>query len=358
MKKLVISLVGIFSLLLPVASLLNHPQPAPVAAQQDNLEDVTLFLAFIPSVQFAPMYVAAERGYFAENGINIEFEYSFDEAAGVDRIALNNLQFGIISGEQVILGRGAEKPLVYVMEWYNRFPIGVVVPADSDIETPSDLANKNVSVPALQGASYIGILSLLESADLTERDLRLVPIGFSAPEAMCAERFDAAIVYVVNEPLTISACYDVRVIPVADYANLVSNGLVTNERTLENNPELVQGMVNALVQGIADTVEDPETAFEISLDYVDLPDDQLDTQRQVLLNSVELWQAEIIGQTDPEAWEITQDILLEADLLRNRLDDLEAAYTNAFIPEQTTADSGDMDTDADEPDSEDDITTE
>jgi NitT/TauT family transport system substrate-binding protein len=334
-KTLTLSIVA---LLLLVTILSVAPQPTPTAtAQDDDLRDVTLFLSFIPSVQFAPMYVALENDYFADNGINIEFEYSFDEAGGVDRIALNDLQFGIVSGEQVLLGRGVEKPLVYVMEWYNRFPVGVVVPADSDIETPADLDGRNVSIPALQGASYIGILSLLESADLTERDLQLVPIGFSAPEAMCAERFDAATVYVVNEPLTISQCYDVRVIPVADYANLVANGLVTNETTIENNPELVRGMVNALVQGIADTVADPETAFDISLNYVDLPDDQLETQRQVLLNSVELWQADIIGQTDPDAWEATQAILLDADLLRGEIDDLDAAYTNEFIPEQDTS---------------------
>lgn len=308
------------------------PQQTTVIAQDDELTDVTLFLSYIPSVQFAPLYVAAERGYFAENGINIEFENSFDEAGGVDRIALNDLQFGMISGEQVILGRGAEKPLVYVMAWYQGFPVGVVVPADSDIETPADLAGRALSLPGFQGASYIGLRALLDSADLGERDLQLVPVGFAAPEVMCERQVDAATVYIVNEPLTISQCYDVRVIAVSDYANIVANGLVTNERTLEENPELVAGMVNAITRGIADTIADPDAAFEISLPYADLPDDQIETQRQVLLNSIPLWEAEIIGMTDPEAWETTQQILLDADLLRDELDDLEAAYTNDFVP--------------------------
>ena len=100
---------------------------AGVSAQ----EEVTLFLSFIPSVQFAPIYVAIENGYFAEEGIEIELEHSFNEADGVDRIAVNNLQFGIISGEQVIVARGAGKPLVYVYEWFHDFPVGIVAPADS-----------------------------------------------------------------------------------------------------------------------------------------------------------------------------------------------------------------------------------
>lgn len=328
-------------LLVLIAVLVAWPSPShpSATAQDDDLTDVTLFLSYIPSVQFAPLYVAKERGYFAENGINLEFENSFDEAGGVDRLALNDLQFGIISGEQVILGRGAEKPLVYVMAWYHSFPLGVVVPADSDIETPEDLDGKSISLPAFQGASYIGIRALLDSADLTERDVQLVPIGFAAPEVMCERQVDAAVVYVANEPLTISQCYDVRVIAVSDYVTLVANGLVTNEETLAEHPELVAGMVDAIVRGIADTIADPEAAFDLSLPYAELPDDQVEIQRQVLLNSVELWRADVLGITDPAAWETTQQILLDAGLLRNELDDLEAAYTNEFVPEQPDMDT-------------------
>ncbi|PJF44083.1 MAG: hypothetical protein CUN55_05810 [Phototrophicales bacterium] len=318
--------------ILVILGIAPMPTAHNVQAQDDELTKVTLFLSYIPSVQFAPIYVAIERGYFAENGIEVEIEYNFDEANGVDRLAINDLQFGIISGEQVILARSAEKPLVYVMAWYQNFPVGVVVPADSDIETPEDLKGKMVSLPGFQGASYIGLRALLGSAELTERDLQLVPIGFSAPEVMCERQVDAATVYIANEPLTISQCYDVRVIPVSEYATLVSNGLVTNEETLESNPELVAGMVDALLRGIADTIEDPDAAFEIALPYADLPEDQIETQYQVLLNSVELWRADVLGWTSEEAWEATQQILLETELLREPLDDLSAAYTYEFLP--------------------------
>ncbi len=302
----------------------------------DDVSDegnITLFMSYIPSVQFAPVYVAYERGYFRDEGISIEFENSFNEADGVDRIAINNLQFGIISGEQVILARGAEKPLVYVMEWFHRFPVGVVVPADSDIDAPADLAGRTVSLPGFQGASYVGLRALLASADLDEDDLTLQEIGFAAPEFMCSRQVEAATVYIANEPLTINdQCYDVRVIEISDYANLVSNGLVTNEQTIRDNPELVRGMVRALWNGLVDTIADPEAAFELSLKHVDLPDDQMATQRQVLLNSVELWRSDNLGTTMPEAWERTQQILLDTTLLQASLSDLPAAYTNDFLP--------------------------
>ncbi len=346
MKHRFVSIILILFLvsLLPVFTVYGATtnNPSDQYNQSDDSEpiDVTLFLAFIPSVQFAPIYMALENGYFEEEGINVTLEYSFNEIDGVDRLALNDLQFGIISGEQVILARGAEKPLVYVMEWYHRFPVGIVVPDDSDIETLEDLEGKAVGLPGFFGASYIGLRALLDEADLDESDLFLQPIGFTAPELMCAEQVDAAVVYIANEPLTIANdCFDVRVIEVSDYANLISNGLVTNEETIEENPELVEGMVRAIVRGIEDTIEDPETAFDVSVENIeDLTEDQYETQRQVLINSIELWRSDNPGETNPEAWELTQEVLLSTELLEEPVDDLEAAYSNEFVPDMEAED--------------------
>lgn len=298
---------------------------------------VTLFLSFVPSVQFAPIYVATERGYFADEGIDVELENSFNEADGVERLANNDLQFGIISGEQVVLGRGQGLPLVYVMEWYHRFPVGIVSPAEAGITAPEDLAGHVVGVPGPYGASYIGLRALLAHAGLTEDDLaELRSIGFAAPEAICEGQVEAAVVYIANEPLTIEReCTPVNVIEVSDYTNLVANGLVTNEQTIRESPDLVRAMVRAIQRGIEDTVADPDAAFTLSVEkYVtDLPEDQYETQRQVLQNSIALWRSDDIGRTDPEAWTRTHDILLDTGLLAAPLDDLSAAYDMRFVGE-------------------------
>jgi len=293
MKKTVLSMILILVVtLIPLAG----------ASAQDET-DVTLFLSFIPTVQFAPVYVAIENGYFAEEGISLTPEHSFNEADGVDRIAVNDLQFGIISGEQVIVARGAGKPLVYVFEWYHDFPVAIVTPADSGIEEPADLADKKVGIPGPFGASYMGFTAFLAENDLSEDDLTLESIGFTAPESVCEGVVEAAVVYVANEPLTIEEnCFPVTVIRISDYANLVSNGLVTNEETIENNPDLVAGLVRALRRGVEFTLENPDDAFTISIEnYVlDLPEDEYETQRQVLENSLALWASDELGITNPE----------------------------------------------------------
>jgi len=129
----------------------------------------------------------------------------------------------------------------------------------------------------------------------------------------------------------------VDVIRVADYVQLAANGLITNETTLKNNPDLVQRMVQATLRGIADTLADPDQAFEICKSYVealaqaDAP--VLAVQRQVLEASLPLWQAETLGLADPLAWENMQAVLLDMGLLTQPLD-LSQAFTHQFIEQK------------------------
>jgi len=328
---LLVAVLAIVAVLLVIAYVFSSQ-----AGTSGGKTRVTLFLSYIPSVQFAPVYVAENRGYFADEGIDVRFE-SGNEADGVERIATNDLQFALVSGDQVLLARANQRPLVYIFEWYHNYPVGVASPVDLNITKPADLAGHVIGIPVLQGASYIGLRALLNAGGLSEADLgELRPIGYTAPQNICEHKVDAAVVYIVNEPLAIEQqCTKVNVIKVLDYATLVSNGMVTNEKTIRDHPNLVRGMTRALQRGLADTLADPDAAFQISVkNYVtDLQQDQYDTQHQVLLNSLELWRSDRLGQTSPAAWEATQEILLETKLLAQPLDDLSACYNMNFLPQ-------------------------
>jgi NitT/TauT family transport system substrate-binding protein len=329
--------VAVFIVIVGLVAALVYLARDSASEIEAGLRPVTLFMSYVPSVQFAPVYVAHQRGYFADEGIDVIFEHSLNEADGIDRLAVNDLSFGLASGEQVLLARASGRPLVYVFEWYERFPVGIAAPVDLGITRPEDLAGRVVGIPGLYGASYIGLRALLDAAGLTEADLgELRAIGFTAPENICERQIDAAVIYIVNEPIAIEdQCTPVDVIEVSDYASLVANGLLTNEQTIRDDPALVAGMVRALRRGLEDTLADPDAAFTISVEnYVtDLQPEQYDTQRQVLLNSLELWRSDALGVTDPAAWEQTQQVLIDAGLMAGPLDDLSAAYDLRFAQE-------------------------
>ncbi len=304
------------------------PQGVPDAP----LAKVKLPLGYIPNIQFAPLYVAVEKGYFAEAGVEVEFDYSFETDA-VALVGADELQFAVVSGEQVLLARAQGLPVVYVAAWYQQYPVAVVSKAAEGIATPADLKGKKIGLPGLFGANYIGLEALLFSAGLTDADVTLDSIGFNQVEALATDQEQAVSVYAANEPVQLRAQgFDLNEMRVADYVQLASNGLITNEKTSVENPDLVRRMAEAILKGLADTIADPDEAFELSRTHIpNLAELDETVQKQVLARSIELWQAERLGYSDMQAWENMQDTLLKMGLLSAPLE-LDRAFTNEFVP--------------------------
>jgi len=159
--------------------------------------------------------------------------------------------------------------------------------------------------------------------------------------------------------------------------DLVSNGLITNQETIENDPELVQTFVDIWDASLALTINNPARAYLLSAPHIEgLPlDDELQSaletladeqdtflesepsrediaasrvtmyetllesfdgatllQFEVLLASIELWDADQLGFSDGDSWRNMQDTLLALELLGETVD-LDALYTNDFLPE-------------------------
>ena len=296
-----------------------------------ELTKIRLPMGYIPNVQYAPFYVAVERGYFRDSGIEIEFDYSL-ETNGVQLVGANNLQFAVVSGEQVLLARAQELPVVYVMAWYQNYPVAVISKASENIQTPADLKGKRIGLPGLFGANYIGLRALLATAGLQESDVTLTSVGFNQVDILAADQQQAIVGYAANEPIQLKAQgYEVNVIPVADYVQLAANGLITNETTIRDNPEIVRKMVQAIIKGINDTVADPAAAYEISKKYVEnLAQADEKIQKEVLATSVTFWKAATPGQSDQKAWENMQQVLLDMGLLSKAVE-LTKAFNNDFI---------------------------
>jgi NitT/TauT family transport system substrate-binding protein len=304
-----------------------------LAQENAEIRKVRLGVGFIPNVQFAPLYVAQRKGYFADEGLDVEIEYGFEDDF-VTLAAQGEREFAVASGDQVILARARGLPITYVMKWYNQYPVALMIPADQGIKAPADLAGKTVGLPGFFGANFIGWKALAYATAIDEETISLEDIGFTQAAAVQQGAVDAAMVYIANEPIQLrNEGLEVEVIQVSDFIDLVANGLVVGDKLMAEDPELVTAMVRASLRGIKDTIENPDDAFAIVRDIIpEISETEAATQRQVLEASIALWQSENPGLSNQRAWQDSVDFMVETGLLEDEVD-VESLYTNEFVPD-------------------------
>ncbi len=354
------------------------------AFAHDEPLDERILLTFVPNVQFAPFYVGIEAGYFAEAGFAVSLDH-LQEPEVLDLVAVGLAKYGVVSGEQVILARSQARDVVYVFEWFQQYPVGLVSDSALDFSDLGELRGKTIGIPGRFGASYSGLTALLHNANLTEADIELSEIGFNAPEVFCLGLLDAAVVYINNEPLQIQQLADagdcgavqaVAVKSVASQVDLVSNGMIVSRAHMQDNPAAVQRMVRALAGALQATINNPAAAYLASLAHVDsLPreaallealesaaDAQADflqgspsraevaasraelshqlqsrfsaqslAQFTILLNTIALWDADQLGISDLASWQAMHATLQRMNFLGETPVELLDAFSNQFI---------------------------
>jgi len=303
-----------------------------LSQKQDELREVTLPVGYIPNVQFAPFYVAIDKGYYLEEGIDLKLQYGY-EIDAVSLVGTGEYPFAVVSGEQVLLAREQGLPVTYVMNWYKDYPIGISVLKDSGIETLDDLRGKKIGIPALQGASYIAYEALMDFAGLSTVDVDLEVIGFTQAEMLSTGKVDAVVIYAANTPVQLrDQGIETNTFIVSDYMHLIGNGLIVNDALMAEDPDFIKSIVRATLKGIEFSTDFPEETYEICKKYVENLDENSDgIQYQVLKASIPFWSAETNGATEESGWKTMSDLLKQIGLINSDIP-LDNVYTNEYLP--------------------------
>jgi NitT/TauT family transport system substrate-binding protein len=247
------------------AGLAWRPDAEVHAAQA---RQVTIAMGYIPNVQFAPYYVAYQKGYYAAAGLTVHFNYSTSTDV-MKLVGTGAIAFGNAEADQVIVARARGLPDVSVFTQYQRFPVVIFALRSSGIRSFADLKGKTIGIPGLYGASYTGLLAALAAAHLTTSDVHVEAIGYAQVAEVAQHKVDAAVGYVMNEPVQLQQQgYAVTVLPIANLVPLGGPGIVTSTALIKSNPDLVKRFVQATYQGQLYTDAHAGEAFAISRRYM------------------------------------------------------------------------------------------
>jgi len=307
---------------------------APPAADT-ALTAISLGVGYVPTVQFAPLYVGIDKGFYAEEGLDVSLAYGFENDY-IKLVGMNESQFMIGSGDQVVMGRSQGLPVRSVLTWWTRYPVVAMAKADSGIVSPGDLAGKRIGIPGPFGANYVAYRGILEAAGLSEQDVKTESIGFTQAAALMAGTVDAAVDYAVNGPVVLAAeGVETVQFGLDDYLHIPANGLVTNDQMIEEQPELVGAMVRATARAIQYTLNNPEEAFEITLANVpEAGGENRAINRAVYDAALLYWspvEGSALGASKAEDWDGAVQLLQRIGLIAGPVE-VDALFTNEFLP--------------------------
>ncbi len=290
-------------------------------------------MGYIPDVQFAMFYVAQAKGYYRDEGLDVTINHGFVTDAIV-QVAQGRLTFANAAGDEILLARANKIPVKLVFQTYQQYPVAIFAKQSTGIKQPADLKGKTIGVPVRAGATYVGLKGVLYAAKLSEQDVNIAEINFTQAEAVRTDKVAAAVGYFNNEPLVLQQQgVPVDVLRVSDYIALVSNGIVTSEALAQSDPETVLKFTRATARELQDTLDDPEAAFELALQFIpELPAERHPQELAKLKQTTALWEsaatkANGLGYSDPAMWQTTHQFLRESGLLQTDVD-VQQAFTN------------------------------
>src|SRR5438093_13308883 len=107
------------------------------------LTKVSIGLGYIPNIQFAPFYVAQSKGYYKAAGLNVTFHHGFVNDV-IGSMVLGHDNFVFATGDEELVARSKNLPVVNVATIYQRYPVSLIVPTNSSIHTLADLKGHTV----------------------------------------------------------------------------------------------------------------------------------------------------------------------------------------------------------------------
>jgi putative hydroxymethylpyrimidine transport system substrate-binding protein len=230
---------------------ISSPQEAKVTLQGvGGPEDVAIFMAI-------------ERGYFQEVGLNVWGGIPVLPGRPVGYVTSDTDDFGIAQEPQVAVGKDKKAPVVAVGSLISQPTAAMIWLSRSRIRTVDDLAGKTIGVPGIPYQEEF-LKSALAQAGLARADVTIKRVAYDLVPELLSGRVDAIFGGSANrEGVEIEASgakpviTGVRELGIPDYEELV---VITRADRLAEDPKSVRGFMSAVTRGAIAAVEDPKAA--------------------------------------------------------------------------------------------------
>ncbi|MGP1570359.1 MAG: ABC transporter substrate-binding protein [Eubacteriales bacterium] len=332
MKKIFIFTI-ILSLLILQTSC-AHKSIHMSLVNEKELTKVKLILDFVPNTNHTGIYVAKEKGYYGQEGIDLDIVEPVDGVANT-LVATGKGDFGISYQEDVTYARtGNEKlPIKAIATIVQHNTSGIVSVKSKGISIPHDF----------EGKTYAGWGSPAEAAVL-KAIMKASGADPSKLKIVVADNLDYS---ALNKEIDLmwffwawdvipakEAGIDLNFISLQNYDNRLdyyTPVIVTNENIIQKNPNLARAFLKATQRGYEYAIKNPDEGAKIISKYVTSYDENVLKKSQEYLSDKYIDDSEHWGKMKREVWKGYMDFMKENDLIENMVEP-EECFTNEFLP--------------------------
>ena len=305
--------------------------------EENEKEKITFVLDWTPNTNHTGLYVAQEKGYFEDEGLEVEIVQPPEDGADA-LVASGKAQFGISFQDTMAPGVVGEDalPTTAVAAVVQHNTSGIISRKGEGMDTPKGLEGKKYATwdAPIEKAMMENVVEA-DGGDFSK--VELIPSTVTDEvSALESKSVDAIWIFyawagVATEVAGLETDYfafkDIN--PAFDYYTPV---IIGNNEFLEKEPETAKKFLSAVKKGYEDAIEDPDGAAEILCEAAPELDQELVKASQEYLKDQYIADADRWGYIDPDRWNLFYNWLNENGLTENKIPE-NTGFSNEYLPE-------------------------
>ncbi len=284
-------------------------------------------------IAFAPWMIAQHKGYYAQEGLKINFIAGRGGVDAAKQIGAGNAPIGHSFGDTPIISRAAGVPVKSVALLGGRSLMLLTAREDSAIKGPKDLKGKVVTTTNYADATYYSLLGTLATAGLSKNDLDIQAAGPAGVWQQFAAGKADAMAAVPEWIAEVRATgVKVRIMPAYDYFGSMAQAILASDEMIQKRPDMIRKVVKGTLHGLSDIMSDPKAAAK---DYIAaMP---IYAGKEAFVEEVFALYAKyvypdqkVLGMMDPARMDLVQKFYVKEGIVTKStpLNDL---FTNQFV---------------------------
>ena len=290
-----------------------------------KLDNISIMLDWYPNAVHSAFYVAQEKGYFKEEGLNVKIEMPADTNDPLKLAATGKVDLAISYQNQTILSKSEGIPIISVATLVRHSLDELMMKKSSGIHSPKDLEGKNVGYSSSELSEAI-IKTMVEADGGDFSRVKMTDVGWDLIPSVATDRVDAIIGGYINHEFVLlnKEGYDMKSIQNSDY-DVPDNYeliLVTGQKTFHQKRDAIKRFWKAVAKGQEEVKKNPKEGLQILLDH---ENDSFPLDKDVETKSLEILLPRMeddglpFGYQEKESWEKTENWLFKKGVIKNHV---------------------------------------